>query len=373
MRELMRTGLVGGFLLGLAAATAVHAQDRNQSPTAAARTPLDRTAVASEIVSRWAGSAQDGGAELRAALEGISPEALAAARDADSAADLNAAVFGRAVGPRVLGDATSDLVFFPLTPCRMVDTRVAGGQLSANTTRGFDSQAPYTAQGGSAASCGVPGSDVAALAVTLVAVGPAGAGDLRAFPFGATPPNASVINYALPGQGLNIANTTIIPLTQDALQTNEFSILADVAGTHLVVDVVGYFDRPALSFLSGTNSANSATLAASTFILSGTNIVPTRTLTCFVTADLAWAPAAAPASGFGYVQTAMRNVTTATNTDDGGWLHYLGALGDNRGSASKSSVWTLAPGATYQFGCHGIGTADYVGDTVFCTVTWDCR
>jgi hypothetical protein len=165
-------------------------------------------------------------------------------------------VFG---GPRtnVLGDPSSDLVFFPLNPCRIIDTRSAvAGLIAANTSRGFDSQAPYTAQGGSATTCGIPGSDVPALVVTFVAVGPQGPGDLRIFPFNATPPNASAINYALPGQGLNIANTTVVPLLQDSLETNEFTILADVSGTHVVADVVGYF-APATLVGTSSEGANS--------------------------------------------------------------------------------------------------------------------
>ena len=36
-----------------------------------------------------------------------------------------------------IGSLSSDLVFTPLTPCRIVDTRVAGGTIPALATRGF--------------------------------------------------------------------------------------------------------------------------------------------------------------------------------------------------------------------------------------------
>jgi hypothetical protein len=205
---------------------------------------FDRVAATSEVLSRWSGAAKDGGAELLSGLAKLSPAGVEAARAAETPGALNQAISDKPV-TQVLGDPTSDLVFFPLTPCRIIDTRsAAAGALTAGVARGFDSQAPYTAQGGQAASCGIPGSDVPALVLTVVAVGPQGAGDLRIYPFNTTAPNASAINYALPGTGLNIANTTVVPLTQDVLEANEFTILADVAGTHVVADVVGYFAPP---------------------------------------------------------------------------------------------------------------------------------
>ncbi|MBL8263770.1 MAG: hypothetical protein JNM58_15230 [Xanthomonadaceae bacterium] len=39
---------------------------------------------------------------------------------------------------KALGDAATDLVYVPVTPCRVIDTRVAGGVISANSTRNFD-------------------------------------------------------------------------------------------------------------------------------------------------------------------------------------------------------------------------------------------
>ena len=51
-----------------------------------------------------------------------------------------------------IGDADVDLVYVPVTPCRVLDTRLAGGTIPAGGTRNFDIAAAtdYTAQGGSA-------------------------------------------------------------------------------------------------------------------------------------------------------------------------------------------------------------------------------
>ena len=37
-----------------------------------------------------------------------------------------------------LGDIAIDLVYVPVTPCRIFDTRVVGGPITANSTRNFD-------------------------------------------------------------------------------------------------------------------------------------------------------------------------------------------------------------------------------------------
>ncbi len=43
----------------------------------------------------------------------------------------------RRMKPQVLGDASSDLVFIPITPCRVVDTRNVGGNIGPFGTRNF--------------------------------------------------------------------------------------------------------------------------------------------------------------------------------------------------------------------------------------------
>jgi hypothetical protein len=212
-----------------------------------------------------------------------------------------------------------------------------------------------------------------------VAVSPVGPGNLRAFAFGGTVPNASVINYSpVPGAPfLNVANGIAQPVCNPATTTctSDLTVQTDAGNTHLVVDVVGYFNEADLAFPAGANASLSGNLTnPENFFFAPTNITPSRTLTCLVNAHLAWFTAGAnPATGFGQVRTARRNVTTATNQNDGAWNNYIGALGTDRGTGSKSWVWTLAPGASYQFGCAVTATGDFVGDSAYCTVSWFCR
>ena len=78
-----------------------------------------------------------------------------------------------------LGSNNKDLVFTPIDPCRIVDTRLAGGKVLAGTTRSFDVTAvsDYTFQGGAASNCGgagAAGSFAAALINVAVVADTAG-------------------------------------------------------------------------------------------------------------------------------------------------------------------------------------------------------
>ena len=168
------------------------------------------------------------------------------------------------VSDKALGDAESDLLFVPVSPCRIIDTRVAGGALAANETRSFEvtGSSNFAAQGGSASGCGIPIGAVDPLApavvINFVAVGPSGPGDLRAWEFNQAIPTASVINYSNIS-GLNIANGVVVPAAGVATLDKDISVRADVSGTHLVADVTGYFTRfPVEEFQGGLKTALTA-------------------------------------------------------------------------------------------------------------------
>ena len=97
-------------------------------------------------------------------------------------------------GPQ-LGDKEQDLVYTPLPPCRIVDTRIRGGKFAANQTRNYSVNGNTTSQGGSA-SCGVPNgvNEPAAVVLNLTSSGGTGNGFLTAYPLGTKRPNASVLH-----------------------------------------------------------------------------------------------------------------------------------------------------------------------------------
>ena len=128
--------------------------------------------------------------------------------------------------------------FFPLTPCRVIDTRNAvgpqgGPALASNTVRSF---AIINVN-----SCGVPTTAKAA-AINITAIQATDAGDLRVFPYQSPVPLASVINFSTADFAL--ANGAIIPLAN--ISATDISVQTDMppgstGHVHFVVDVTGYF------------------------------------------------------------------------------------------------------------------------------------
>jgi hypothetical protein len=142
-----------------------------------------------------------------------------------------------------------ELVFHSLTPCRVVDSRSGFGIATGPLTPGVKYDVTFRNK------CRIPGltndggiehNTVAALALNIVAVGPAGPGHLLAWPANKGVPTASAINYSNVG-GLNIANGVIVSMCDQAAvmpfpcQSGDISFVAAVSTTHLVVDVAGYF------------------------------------------------------------------------------------------------------------------------------------
>ena len=160
------------------------------------------------------------------------------------------------VPTKLLGEPTNDLVFVPITPCRIIDTRLAGGQIAANTVRHFDVTAvsDYAFQGGDASNCNGAGAagSFAAAAINFTVVTPATAGYITAFPFLGTQPVAATVNYAA---GAIVGNYAVVKLDQGA-SANELSVYS-FAQTHLVADLVGYYINPQLGVLDCQETVSS--------------------------------------------------------------------------------------------------------------------
>jgi len=151
------------------------------------------------------------------------------------AALLGVATPGRADGP---------FQFHSLTPCRIVDTRLAGttvGTYGGILSSGVEKV--YPIQG----NCGVPvGAKAATLNVT--AVTPTNQGRFTVYPSGIATPTVSTINF--PPGTTALANGAIVPLSAGVAcatftpATCDLAVMAVVVGTgqaHLVLDVTGYF------------------------------------------------------------------------------------------------------------------------------------
>jgi hypothetical protein len=217
----------------------------------------DRETVVFEIVNRLGPEAEALGLdhwqeELTAALYGASANKLRAARSAEDYTGVVAALAGAgatadpaltqrmgadalAGGIAALDSTEQDLTFTPITPCRIVDTREAGGAIAADSSRAFDARGPdLSDQGGG--TCADLLDDAAAIAITVTVAGPASPGFLTVYPEAAQLPLASTINFQA---GDVMANSTMVKTAY--LQGFDFRIYA-FQTTHVVVDLLGVFN-----------------------------------------------------------------------------------------------------------------------------------
>ncbi len=172
-------------------------------------------------------------------MDALLGQHLTDAQVTDSLA-LQAEVLKSGGRPALLGSTTADLVYTPLVPCRLADTRVVGGPITGGGTRGFFGWvlSNYSSQGGSSTNCGVP-NNPSALMLNFTVVNATASGWLTVFPFGTTKPLAANLNYA-PGQ---IVGNEIAAKMTIGSATSDFSIYAQ-GTTDVVIDVVGYFMAP---------------------------------------------------------------------------------------------------------------------------------
>ena len=133
---------------------------------------------------------------------------------------------------------------FTVLPCRVLDTRLSNppAPIPANGTRSIlvagDLTGAGTVRQGGATTCGV--SDFAtAVYVNVVVVNPDGDGYLIVYPFNASPPLASTLNFSA---GQTIANQVLVPICTPTAASCGFHLNVTMAGARadVVIDVSGY-------------------------------------------------------------------------------------------------------------------------------------
>jgi len=282
---------IGAFAMDAAAArptvtgtSRATAQTASAAP-ATALSPKARGEMTRQFVLRWGGYVQRvyrvpvgvwskrmvptfasvDGANFRDALarntfEGAMAALSGSGHRLDDEAVITKLAMSRGKAQPVLGAAAADLVYTPVQPCRIADTRnTADGPIAAGSSRDFVAvnQPNYTAQGGSATDCGLLGVTAAAVAVNLTAVAPDRPGYATAYPFGTARPLAASVNY---GAG-QFVNNGIIVQVPSPLTTSDFSLYS-YGEAHYVVDVVGYFAAPQATALDCTGTFASQNVAA---------------------------------------------------------------------------------------------------------------
>jgi hypothetical protein len=189
-----------------------------------------------------------------------------------------------------LGAVNNDLVYTPIAPCRIIDTRAsAAGPLLANTSRNFIAinAVNFAPQGGNNSDCGTAGLDATVVAINVTAVFPSATGFATVHAFGTTRPGIASVNYTANG----LVNNALIVQIPNPFAAADF-VLYTSATSHYVVDIVGYFNPPVATALQCQETVQNTT----------SGIVPGGTAT-----------AIAPICAVGYTQT-------ATNCESTSWL-----------------------------------------------------
>jgi hypothetical protein len=128
--------------------------------------------------------------------------------------------------------STGPTDFYSVTPCRLLDTRLAPGPYGAPAVPA-GSDRVVVAVG----RCGIPAS-AKAVSLNATAVTPPAAGNLRFFPGDGTAPNASTVNFVA---GQTRANNAIVMLASSGSGT--FAVRnSATASVDVVIDVNGYFE-----------------------------------------------------------------------------------------------------------------------------------
>jgi hypothetical protein len=165
-----------------------------------------------------------------------------------------------------LGSGTTDLVYVPIVPCRILDTRAAGGGiLAANSVHTYNFSGGNI---GASSSCSVegqiPASDYAAAFAANVTIddstisGFTAGAYLQIYPQGGSTP-ASFMNF---GPGQIIANAGIVSLSS----TSQFSVTTS-APANVIIDTYGAFLAPQptpLSCVTETSTTASFGAASAT-------------------------------------------------------------------------------------------------------------
>jgi hypothetical protein len=144
-------------------------------------------------------------------------------------------VQGYFIDPDLIDDGT---MFVPLTPCRVVDTRVTGGAFADREIRAYEvagSGSAFAAQGGKAGGCGIP-AEATAVEASVSAVSPSGPGFFRAYPADQPMPTATFLNFAA---SQDITNTGAIALATTG--TTDLKARNFGGTSQYVIDVQGYY------------------------------------------------------------------------------------------------------------------------------------
>jgi hypothetical protein len=273
------------------------------------------------------------------------------------------------------------VIFVPIAPCRMFDSRyVAGGQIT-NATRNIDvTGAAYAGVLAAKACTAIPfdalegaSPDSVSVELNFTMANMTGPSDLRVAPWGTVTPPTSIMNSVA---GLNIAQEATEIVAPDGGGQSGIAVLAGGAAFDLVIDVLGYFTG---NFREGEYVRLQEDATNNGYILTGFNPSLNCSGSCGLTME---------------TNSPLGNATANFNNTDGGGERNIGLIstvnstGDNsvgvQGHSSGASgvnygVWGVsdssvgrgvfgdatAPGFSAGSGVYGQGEGGFGGKGVY--------
>lgn len=239
----------------------------------------------------------------------------------------------------VLATNETALAFYPVTPCRIADTRKPLGQLgSPSLAGGLSRTFPILS-----ASCGVPPT-AQAYSLNFAAVTTAPLGYLTAYPTGQTRPVVASLNDMT---GTTVANAVIVKAgtsgSIDVFATNT---------TDLVIDIDGYFAPAAVGGLSlypvtPCRLLDTRKPSGTTPPFTGEQDIPVSGATCGIPANAQATVVSAtvvPSSAFGFLTMwawgTIQPVVATLNAVDGAVTSNLAIVPTSNG---QICVWATNP------------------------------
>lgn len=228
---------------------------------------LNRVEIVSKLMTQWQGDiAQPQRESFKQKLDGLRADRLLAVSLVGSFDGVLEVLYGQeksnaalsvlaATRPRqndsrkALGDVGADLVYTPITPCRILDTRVVSGgpgPRTSGTTTAFNAvAASFVSQGGSATNCNIP-AGAAAMAGTFAMLSATSLGYVGMWAVDSPQPTAATGLFNPSTQQSLNSSSAIVPLCTAAGCTagKQFNVFVAGSAIDVTFDVTGYFKAP---------------------------------------------------------------------------------------------------------------------------------